>query len=155
MTFQNRGQKIFFLLVTIVAWGGFAISNELEWRRKEEKMDRLVEGLHQRRADQARADENFQRRLGCKGEVVMGFCMDPPCMDSDASGADDQRYVPGDVKSCEQMSILPHRIIKDECIDTSDLREGTCKLDMHGGAAQPEWVVIHCDKGCRDGACIR
>jgi len=143
------------LLATIIGWGGFAISNELERRQKEEESDRFQEELRQQMADQARDNENLQRRFGCKGEVVMGTCMDPPCMDSDASDADDQRYVPGDVKIYEQINILSHRTIKDECIDTSNLREGTCKLDMHGGAAEPEWVVIHCDKGCRDGACIR
>lgn len=77
MHFQNRRQKMFFMLATIVAWGGFAISHQLQWRKEEEEMDRFLEGMHQQMADYARANENFQRRLGCKGEVLMGSGPNP------------------------------------------------------------------------------
>lgn len=49
----------------------------------------------------------------------------------------------------------PHQVTEDICINVGDLREGTCKVAEDGGAASPEWVVIHCEKGCRDGACAR
>jgi len=153
---MDRSRKTFMLLATIIGWGGFVLSHQIDFHRQEKETQRFQEQWERRKAEQARWSsevESLQRELGCKGEVLMGICMDPPCIDSDASGPLDQSHIRGSVKSYVQMT--RHQVIEDECIDTSDLREGTCKLDIHGGAAEPEWVVIHCDKGCRDGACIR
>jgi len=147
MSSQNRSQQIFMTLATVIAWSGFAFSHWMSDRRQAEAgpphLLRFDDGLG-----------SLPRELGCKGEVLMGVCTDPPCIDSDSSGTLDQSYVPGNVTSYRGM-MGSHQTIEDVCINTRDLREGTCKLEGDGGAAVPEWIKIHCDKGCSNGACVR
>ena len=153
MTPETRQQIV--AVVTAIAWSGFALSWWVKTRKEDEEFKQRYEEINQSMADRAMQDESRQRKLGCKGDVQFGMCMDPPCMDSDGSSALDQSYVRGTVKTYDGLPILPHRIIEDVCINTSDLREGTCKLDQDGGAPVAEWIVVHCDKGCTDGACVR
>jgi hypothetical protein len=149
----QRSRTVFLALASAIAWGGFALSHRADERRQEESFQRLQDFMAKSQVSQRQLDgemEAIQRRLGCKGEVAMGICMDPPCV---ASGPIEPRYVRGSVTFYEPMA--PHRTVEDTCVGPSDLREGTCKVEQDGGVARPEWQVVHCDKGCREGACVR
>ena len=150
MSPPDRRQQTFMAIASVVAVSGMAIHHWLDARRTERDLERVRLLLDRSNTDQARYErelEAMQRKLGCKGAVTMGVCMDPPCVDSDVTAPDDPHYVRGSVTFFAPMG--PHQTVFDTCVGATDLREGVCVGD------HPEWQVIHCEKGCRDGVCLR
>jgi hypothetical protein len=147
-------QKKFWILANIIGWGGFFIYNRLRERRQEEESQKRMEYVADMLHRMERLSPDFQRRLGCQDVDAFGFCNDPPCMDSDAAGDTDPRYLRGHITSYEGQS-SPHQTVEDSCAGPNELREGTCNAGADGGALHPEIVTIHCEKGCREGACSR
>src|SRR5262245_34238590 len=94
---MTPAQKKIWILANIIGWGGLFVYNRLEARRQEEQSQRLMESLDDTLRERKHLDPDFQRWLGCQDVNALGLCNDPPCMDSDATGDTDPRYVRGHV----------------------------------------------------------
>jgi hypothetical protein len=147
-------QKKFWVLANIIGWGGFFIYNRLEARRQEEESQQRMEYVSNMLHGMEHRNSDFQRRLGCQDVNALGICTDPPCVDSDAGGDADPRYIRGHITYYDGQS-SPHRTVEDSCVGPNELREGTCNAGEDGGTLHPEIVTMHCEKGCLEGMCVR